>query len=540
MDEKKNMIKLLESELDILISRYEKNINEKDLIIQQLKEEISELHIEKKMIEKELENKKSTEIEVHPVSTKLSNEKEVAFNPDFDEIDSIIASNSSEAMEKLLATALRMWRRLDIEKLTYILEQLNGRKDLVRFSLPEYNKNLTILIKSILLKENLNELEHDRLINETLDIGIQLKGTLVEADIEKFLKKYNKKIHDNIIQRNEPSLIRKYLRLLLVFNLKEKVHESINYLLDVEWGFLDASLVKTDFEFFLWYSYLFNLEEKMLEKSNLSLKWYSNKSKELFLYFIIKKEKKINSDLFKMNINRFKNSTLLMNFEQELILKKISQDMESKSLIETKTYNLPIYIINKSDYPEFNAKYSLSKEYVKLPMYKKENTQQVYLYTEAEVLISKSRQLAFLYKEDFIRLMKEKNPLIFKTANLNYEPLKDKIKNEKFTWPSTEISPKESSSQNEEKSLNETSELKKLGYQITGTTRSQRWQALEKAVPKLGLKKVVHIISYNIKLRKGQKNGLKKFSFAISEWEHDLTKLKKHYYKQDFKWPESK
>jgi hypothetical protein len=48
----------------------------------------------------------------------------------------------------------------------------------------------------------------------------------------------------------------------------------------------------------------------------------------------------------------------------------------------------------------------------------------------------------------------------------------------------------------------------------------------ETEVMQLGLKKVAYTIAQNVKLRKGQKDGEKKFSFAIAEWEYDLNKLK--------------
>lgn len=76
-----------------------------------------------------------------------------------------------------------------------------------------------------------------------------------------------------------------------------------------------------------------------------------------------------------------------------------------------------------------------------------------------------------------------------------------------------------------------------MGYQITNTSREVRWSVLQRAVPTMGLKKVAYNIASHIKLRKGQKNGNEKFSYAVREWEHDLIKLKSQYYKKDFTWP---
>lgn len=106
-----------------------------------------------------------------------------------------------------------------------------------------------------------------------------------------------------------------------------------------------------------------------------------------------------------------------------------------------------------------------------------------------------------------------------------------------FTWPSTEISGTGFEVGTDSNAFNQKSALMNLGYRITGSTKHQRWRILERAVPALGLKKIAYIIAGNVKLRKGQKNGRIKFSYAISEWEYDLNKLKNKYYKKDFVWP---
>ncbi|KGP90295.1 hypothetical protein N780_05860 [Pontibacillus chungwhensis BH030062] len=115
--------------------------------------------------------------------------------------------------------------------------------------------------------------------------------------------------------------------------------------------------------------------------------------------------------------------------------------------------------------------------------------------------------------------------------------LKEKLNNvseNSFAWPHTELT---EDSTSKEHSLNEKSALKELGYQISGLTPSSRWEILQKAVPELGLRRVVMTISYNIKLRKDQKNGAVTYQRAIAEWEHDLAKLKECYYQKDFTWP---
>lgn len=108
-----------------------------------------------------------------------------------------------------------------------------------------------------------------------------------------------------------------------------------------------------------------------------------------------------------------------------------------------------------------------------------------------------------------------------------------------FLWPSTEIDEERKKETDTEIGLKQQSDLRSFGYQITGLNRMERWDILEQAVPTLGLYKVAYTIANHVRLRKGQKNGLKTFRRSITEWEYDLDKLKKIYYKKDFRWPET-
>ncbi|RXI96312.1 hypothetical protein DS745_21550 [Anaerobacillus alkaliphilus] len=124
---------------------------------------------------------------------------------------------------------------------------------------------------------------------------------------------------------------------------------------------------------------------------------------------------------------------------------------------------------------------------------------------------------------------------INKNQNKKKKNTSEKLNNDHFKWPSTEIT---GNYQNEEDNqMRNESDLKKMGYQITGITPEKRWAILQQAVPLVGLRSIAYTIAHNVKLRKGQKNGVKKFHYAISEWERDLAKLKSKYYKNDFTWP---
>lgn len=540
---KKKILEILELELEQLIIDYENTINQQKEEIEELKARILASENEKALLQKTFEAELlATKSMEKDFSVELTVNPSLS-NPSFDEIDEIISSDSIEEMQKLISSAIEMWKRLEIEKLTYAFKRLNEQPNLHGLINGNFSIDIITLFKSILLKENLTEFEHDQLVIEVIELGMKLKDTSVAEGIENFLKRKNDKLFDNILLRNEPSIIISYMRMLLAYGLTEKLKGSLNYLLEVEWGFIDASLKKPEFEFFFWYAYLFNIEKKLISKSDVSLQWFKETSKELAFYYYLSKEKYLKEDLYEMNVNQFKKSTVLSDFEKELILGKVAEQRKLKLEEKPLIYKRPIYIINKSEFVYFNKRYGLEKRRVTLPMYQKSNMHQIYFYSESEVFINNKGDMAFIDGEEFIKLMKDNMPLVIKTGQINYVTDATKEDREKeedaFSWPSTEVTASEGNGQNEEKTLNETSELKKLGYQITGVTREKRWKALEKAVPQLGLKKVVHIISYNVKLRKGQKNGMKKFAYAISEWEHDLAKLKKHYYKKEFKWPNS-
>lgn len=543
MDEKNKFITHMNMKLDNLLAMYESAIIKQKEEIEQLTSRLQESENEKRELQKVLQdNTNKKETSVSPSFDTMNNK--VKFNPDSAQIDIIVSSNSIGEMQNLLSAAVRMWKRGDIEKLTYVFEKLNDKPRLLKFENENLNKDVLSLFKSILLKDNIMEQEHDHLVNEVINLGTSLKEAPIAEQIAKFLKMKNSKAFENIVSRNESSTIIKYIRMLMGYKCEIEVKEALKHLLGVEWGFIDASLTKEEFEFFLWYAYLFGLDQELIDKSNVSLQWFTETSKELAFYFYFSKEKHLHSQRYKFNVNQFMNGEVLTSSEKMLVLEKVKKEHEVNSVVSEKSvvYQKPLYVIEESDLNYLNKQYDLMKKRITIPMYKKTNMHQIYFYIETdEIFISQKNDAAFICRKEFEKLLKKNTPLVFKTSKVSYVAsdtnLADVEEESSFSWPSTDINTDGNEAKNEEKILNETSELKKLGYQITGISRAQRWRVLEKAVPKLGLKKVVYTISYNVKLRKGQKNGEKKFSYAISEWEHDLAKLKKYFYKQEFKWP---
>ncbi len=128
-------------------------------------------------------------------------------------------------------------------------------------------------------------------------------------------------------------------------------------------------------------------------------------------------------------------------------------------------------------------------------------------------------------------------------AVLQYHPGLQYVKSlETFPWPGTEAEESSGAGEVEAEFQTET-RLYQLGYKITGRSRPERWRILKgQAVPALGLEEVVRTIASHCRTRKRQRGGRKKYAHAISEWEHDLDRLKREFYSNHhprFVWPRS-
>lgn len=197
---------------------------------------------------------------------------------------------------------------------------MSRRRGLLKFENENIQKDLLSLFKSILLKEDIAELEHDQLVNEVIDLGIGLKDAPSANKIVIFLKGKNSKVFENIVSRNKPSIMINYLRMLMRYKCENEVQEALAHLLQVEWGFIDASLKKEEFELFLWYAYLFGLDQELVDKSNSSLQWFTETSKELAFYFYFSKEKYLNSQRYKFHVAQFMSGKVLTSSEKNLVL----------------------------------------------------------------------------------------------------------------------------------------------------------------------------------------------------------------------------
>jgi hypothetical protein len=96
-----------------------------------------------------------------------------------------------------------------------------------------------------------------------------------------------------------------------------------------------------------------------------------------------------------------------------------------------------------------------------------------------------------------------------------------------FPWPSIEADEGTGDGSAGEDGFAPETALHALGYRITGQTRAARWRVLDDdAIPALGLQQVVETIASHVRLRKSQRDGRFRYRHAITEWEHDLARLK--------------
>lgn len=201
-------------------------------------------------------------------------------------------------------------------------------------------------------------------------------------------------------------------------------------------------------------------------------------------------------------------------------------------------YRYKVNVIDSTVLETFIKKYNLVEREAILPLYETKNSREIYLYTEVEtIFIDVLLKEIYMIKEEFDKVSARYSPLVLKhrqITNIRHHA-REEQNGEK--WTTIDTSPASLTAPLEDSLFSEQSELNKMGYRISGSTREERWEVLRRAIPALGLKKVVNIISANVRIRKRQKNGELKYQNAIAEWEYDLNQLKKKYYYDGFKWP---
>ncbi|WP_274307962.1 hypothetical protein [Solibacillus daqui] len=486
---KNKILTLIEAELNMLINEYQKQITI-------LKTENSHLHKEIQMVRKE--KLKTVEHEINPLDILFSICKDLVLKDQLEAVD-------------------------------YILERMLDYPDyLINIS----TDDLSIFHETILKLLNSTESNDNKefLLETIIDILTILSQSNHRQLTTDFLKQNFSEIFHHSCNQNILNLILKNLRLFLHYDLFTELKEVFAYLLKVEWSFIEHSLKKSEFNFLLWYAFLLDVDEKFLNQCTSSKQWFNGENLELDLYFYLGyvKTELGTTSLYALMRKTFLAGTSLEKYEKELILEKVESLIDKSINTQAKTISTVhnLYLINDADEHRIIEKFQLRNKKVYIPLYRSKNVNIIDKKISSIALVNHNYSDGYITVSDYQAILKTHAPLLLKT-NKQYL---------NFKWPSTEISSNNSNIK-ENTVLNENSDLKQMGYQITGLSREGRWDILTKAVPKLGLKKVTYTIAYNVRLRKGQKNGLQKYEHAIKEWEHDLQKLRNQYYNNNFIWP---
>lgn len=329
-------------------------------------------------------------------------------------------------------------------------------------------------------------------------------------------------------QFNEEAFIRLIWFALILDKedyLKRKVHDYEKLLKSDNWNVKFYRYVKKN-----WLSTT-SFDEGKLQKAIAKFKKYPLFSEKATNKIVMNITKKMNQKQVTTNKNKNVNTKEEIQTNKNNNINKKDEVIEAViELRRLSSYNLP---------PGIKLQNIKHEEVINLAIFENKKMEKMIKIIQVKALRTQDKKEYYVTKNNLKYIKKEgkvAGGYIHIIDNSKNNKKSKEVNNKLFAWPSTEIKGTGTSQENE-LGLNEMSALRKMGYQITDSTREQRWSALQRAVPAIGLKKVAYTIAGNIKLKKGQKNGAKKFSYAISEWENDLRKLKAKYYKSDFIWP---
>ncbi|MBM7702919.1 hypothetical protein [Metabacillus iocasae] len=405
---------------------------------------------------------------------------------------------------------------------------------------------------------------------------------LCEQLFRSFLEEEAEVVIANSMDINSTYVIDELLLTYFLYELGGVVEQIIDQVIE-EWKFIDTQLTIGQYVRMLWYAFYFNRDEDILGQSEESAGYLQENIPEVKLYSLyydlLNHQQAPNQEMKQLmdQVSLFRNLEKAWLFDQlEYNLKNIEREASTvtkvvgnKSQTTNRFLNEPMHVLpDKESEPLLKAikrlpnkgffqstvKRTIKEQTVKLAVYQDPFTHHPHDYEVIKVLYSKEKNEWYVTKSH-IRNVKKKvnNPTLWiEIHHLDKDGLfvkAERVKlfqldrnvpqqpnQEAFKWPTTEI--KDSTDTIESLDFSTKSELRELGYQITGLTRAKRWDILSgKAVPTLGLKKVAYTIAFLVRGRKAMKNGLIRNQHSITEWEYDLDKLKAHYYKKDFVWP---
>jgi hypothetical protein len=546
-----NILSILEKELNQVV-------NPLKIQIHNLETENKKLLSDLQLIIKERDKlvAEITQLKRERENTLMETSNELNKVVSYEVIDNLFTSHSEKNYLLLLSHFNQFIEENDSEKVHYILELFSHKPKPLLVNVQAVKGLIFTLYQQFIIKRNKENETADKIVESYLKLLNVLHTTEHKDFITHFLRENYTELLDSTLYINEPKTIIRLLMLLMEYDFEVELSEALTHIIEVEWGFLDFNVSKAEFCFFLWYAYLFNLDQELLDRTAESSKWLleTNSVFQLytFVYDCINAKKLENKQKFNVLIGGFKQNQIFNKYETERIVKKVNDELDrliTREILSLPTYNNALHTVDSVRLEQLIKDLQLKKRDVLVPLYTNGTVNkpsggyaQVTIYMTQSKKKKKKKNKALIAADVVEEIHKRNDPERIKFVKyvepLSVSPVTVTTQNSSpFKWPSTELSENKDLKDSDQPMLNQNSELKKLGYQITGLTRARRWTILQNAVPSLGLKKVAYTIAYNIRLRKGQKNGLTKFSYAIGEWEHDLDRLKKIYYKKDFTWP---
>ncbi|QWC23594.1 hypothetical protein KJK41_04320 [Bacillus haikouensis] len=464
MANKETLLKMIDAELSSIINQCEKREEILVAEVNSLKEQIVSLEKENNELASQLKNK---EDDAKAYVDRLDNDIT------YELIDELCLSPSLDNARQLLRICGNLFDDENVEILIYVFELLQHNKSIGDHEEPGFQEQFIRLVEKVLLGTSIKDTpEEDRLLSSVIGLLIELNQASSNNAVSIFIEERHDDLFERVLSLNEPSLITKYLRLLMEYEFTDVVKRSMQHILDVEWGFIDSSLTRNDFIFLLWYSYLFDYDEDLIDLGSISLQWFDDNVNELALYFYLYDEDKLEKDTYLQKVSKFNKGTVLTPKEKDIILRKVKKNTLGRfdKQMKAPVYYDSIFVIQDKWEPYFLNKGNLQKQFISLPLYRNKRDNLAHAFVDKKVLIDKDRKRVYITESDLNKITK-KYKLFPKSQNVN---------SNHFAWPSTELTG-EKGNERDENTLSEKSALMLMGYKVSGKmTRAKRWEILQK------------------------------------------------------------
>ena len=464
-------------------------------------------------------------------------------------LQSIDLLNDEQSITKLIRYLEESINKNDSQMINGILDKM------IRLN-REIGTN--VLSEFLKLVTRIFENEHDSNVYHATILFLQ--SFQQNSQVESYLVNHNRTINNKIIKTNQAETITLLAKTYFKTSDKMLFTKYMDLLIN-QWLQNDDGMGKESFIQLLWYSFICEKDEQFVNSAKKSSFYLKEDDPEIGLYRAFKNTNNgiINPTSGKEILNSI--ITGINSFDQNetnRILNVMNKRMDQMIKDSNKKHKPSNHIVKQLPQKELRkmakvtrlpseekvlpgTKIKLQEEWIELITYKRNENKELQQYIKVKVLSHNGTGKAYVTSSEIQEINQKKGKNSIMIVDFNEKSPSQQIQiDQPFVWPSTEIKGNTDINLQENSLLHEESELKKIGYQITGLNREKRWSLLEKAVKQIGLKSVVYTIAQNVKLRKGQKNGEIKYKYAITEWEYDLAKLKKHFFRNDFYWPSTK